>query len=90
MTIGGLIWAVVSLAICGYGFHSASYTLTSETLETLNTGSTADLSGLVSLVDVPFLSDIAFKNALDQQLGSAVAGANEGAILQADEKLNLN
>ncbi len=87
MTIGGLIWAVASLAICSYGFHTASYTLTAETLETLTTASTTDLSGLASLVDVSFSSDIAFKAALDQQLGTVVAGANEGAILQAAASL---
>lgn len=89
MTIGGLLWAVASLALCAYGFHSATYTLTPDTLAELSAADAAgaDLGALNALSGVTFDSDIAFKAALDEALGSAVAGAREGAILQAAASL---
>ena len=87
MTVYGLLWAVLSLALCAYGFHSATYTLTPETLDALMAGSDVDLTALSDLTGRTFTSDIAFKDALDGALGSQVAGANEGAILQAAASL---
>ena len=81
MTIYGLLWAVLSLAVCAYGFHAATYTLTPETLANLS-----DVPGaqsLAALEGVVYHSDVAFKAALDEALGTTVAGANEGTILQA-------
>lgn len=81
MTIGGLAWAVASLLLCAYGFHSATYTLTAETLATLPEA--LDATNLQALIDVTFNSDIEFKNALVEALGATDAKNFEGDLLKS-------
>ncbi|MEM6770744.1 MAG: MFS transporter [Bacteroidota bacterium] len=85
MTVFGLLWAVVSLAVCAYGFHSADYVLTETTLSTLT--DIPEVAKLSQLQDVVYASDISFKAALEEQLGTTAARAHEGAILQAAANL---
>ena len=62
MTLFGLFWAVLSLGLCAYGFHSATYTLTPESLTAL--AETVDITKLEPLVGIEYDSDVAFKDAL--------------------------
>lgn len=80
MTMWGLIWAVLSLLLCSYGFHNSSYTLTTEALTNLK--ETMDVSQLSSLVGIEYGSDTAFKDALGQALGPP-AKTYESELLQA-------
>ena len=86
MTLFGLLWAVISLGVCAYGFHAASYTLSGETLAALQ-ATNPELAALSGLEGRTFASDLAFKQALDATLGETLAGASEGAILQAAAEL---
>lgn len=81
MTIGGLLWAVVSLLLCAYGFHSATYSLTADALIALPEA--LDVSKLQALIGQEFGSDIAFKDALQQALGAVDAKAFEGDLVKA-------
>ena len=80
MTIWGLTWAVLSLLLCSYGFHNSTYTLTNEALVSLK--EVVDVTQLNSIVGVEYGSDTAFKDALQETLGTA-AKTHESALLQA-------
>ncbi|MEM1120690.1 MAG: MFS transporter [Bacteroidota bacterium] len=80
MTVWGLLWAVLSLLLCSYGFHRSTYTLTADALA--NMGDVMDTSQLLTLVGIEYGSDTAFKTALEQTLGAA-AKTHESALLQA-------
>jgi len=81
MTLWGLLWAVLSLLVCAYGFHSASYTLTDDSLATLS--HQFDESKLRSIVGVVYDSDKSFKEAIAEVLGSEVARTNSSELLRA-------
>jgi sugar porter (SP) family MFS transporter len=81
MTIWGLAWAVVSLLLCAYGFHSATYTLAADALSALPEA--LDVSKLQSLVGQEFGSDVAFKDALQQALGATDAKTFESDLLKS-------
>ncbi|MEM8525766.1 MAG: MFS transporter [Bacteroidota bacterium] len=84
MTIGGLLWAVLSLGICAYGFNSATYTLSAEGLSTLEN---LDVSKLEAMIGVEYSSDINFKEALKENLGIEAARGFEGDLIQRAGKL---
>ena len=84
MTMYGLLWAVASLALCAYGFHTATYSLSAEAIAGLDI---PQVARLVDLTDIVYPSDIAFKQALEQQLGLTAARAREGVLLQAAASL---
>lgn len=81
MTIGGLLWAVLSLLLCAYGFHSATYSLSPDAITTLSEN--LDSSKLQALVGEEFPSDLAYKDATKQALGEAIARTHESELLQA-------
>ncbi|MEM6377534.1 MAG: MFS transporter, partial [Bacteroidota bacterium] len=81
MTLFGLSWAVLSLAICAFGFHSATYTLTPETLSSLE--GTIGITHLEPLMNVQFTSDTQFKEALIQALGETVVRDHGSLLIQA-------
>lgn len=80
MTLWGLLWAVSSLLICAYGFHQSTYTLTSESLVHLS--DQFDETRLKSLVGIEYDSDISFKSALTDVLGSDIVRANSSELLR--------
>ena len=81
LTLWGLLWLVVSLAICAYGFHNSSYQLTEEVHETLS--ETVETIKLDPIIGIEYPSDIAYKAALKETLGEAVARTNESQLIQA-------
>lgn len=81
MTIWGLVWAVSSLLLCAYGFHSATYTLTADALAALPEA--LDASKLQALIGQEFGSDTSFKEALQQALGATDAKSFESDLLKA-------
>ncbi|MEM9527532.1 MAG: MFS transporter [Bacteroidota bacterium] len=85
MTIYGLLWAVLSLLLCAYGFHTATYELNEDALASL--GEVPGIEKLAALQDVVYSSDIAFKSALEEQLGVTTARAHEGELFQAAANL---
>ncbi len=87
MTLIGLTWAVISLGICAYGFHQATYTLTPESLTALN--EVVDLEKLQPLVGVEHSSDVAFKGALKEALGDTAVRDHGSVLIQAAGKMNV-
>ena len=81
MTLGGLVWAVASLGLCAYGFHQASYTLTPESLTSLE--EIIEVSKLNSLVGIEYQSDVAFKEALADVLGEQNVRTHGSTLIQS-------
>lgn len=84
MTIGGLLWAVLSLALCAYGFNEATYTLQEADLASVEN---LEVSNLQAMFGVEYSSDIEFKSALREHLGATGAKEFEGDLLQRASKL---
>lgn len=86
MVIFGMIWIIISLGMCSYGFKSARYTITKEAIAELN--DMQDVDKLNALVGVEFKSDIEFKQALKDTLGED--GARDNASLLLEKAASLN
>ncbi|CAM2005495.1 sugar porter family MFS transporter [Acanthopleuribacter pedis] len=84
LLIGGLTGICVSMALCAYGFSSATYLLEADTLPALPIAA----GSLDALVGLRFDSDVAFKAALAEALGADVARAHQAALLQAAIDMN--
>lgn len=78
LTLSGLVWIMLSLSICAYGFHKATYKIDQEDVEALSEISSTDLAPLVG---VEYNSDVQFKAALRQHLGESVAKSQEATII---------
>lgn len=86
LIIWGMIWIILSLGICSYGFHTARYTLNKEAIAQLTEIQSVDK--LHSLVDKEFESDKDFKEALKGVLGEEQARTHSGLLLQKAAKIN--
>ncbi|SFC76373.1 MFS transporter, sugar porter (SP) family [Microbulbifer thermotolerans] len=87
LVLFGLAWGGASLFLCSWAFSHASYALSAASLQSL-TAAGIDISGLQTLVGTVFADDVAFKQAMYQVLGEAVARANEGILIQ--EAINID
>lgn len=85
-----LSFGVAGIALCmfllAYGFNSATYTLTNESISTLS--AQIDKSKLSSITGQVFSSDIEYKNKLKEVLGEKSAMANESELITASIKMN--
>ena len=89
LLIFGMAGIAVTMFILSYGFHSATYTLTPESIDTLD--ETIDKEALrVSMGGVQYTNDVLFKQALADAIGSEAALANETAIITAAIDMNPN
>ncbi|SIT10482.1 MFS transporter, sugar porter (SP) family [Zobellia uliginosa] len=86
MIIWGMLWIVLSLGVCYYGFETANYTITESAISEMS--SIPDAERLNPLIDVPFDSDISFKKALNETLGETDAKAYSGLLLQKAANIN--
>ncbi|MBX2817579.1 MAG: MFS transporter [Saprospiraceae bacterium] len=77
LTLWGLLWAILSLAICAYGFHQATYILSAADLASI---STFDTSSLANMAGIEYRSDVEFKAALNQSLGGGAAKQHEAVL----------
>lgn len=80
MILFGMVWIILSLGLCSYGFNSARYTITEEAIVELK-----DMDGvenLTSLVGKEFKSDTEFKDALKEALGNDIARNNSSLLLE--------
>jgi MFS family permease len=85
-----LIFGVSGIAICmfllSYGFHSATYTLTQESVNELP--AEIDRAEIASLVGVTFTDDVAFKIALRENLGTTMSKTYESELITAAVTMN--
>ena len=86
MIIFGMVWIIISLGMCSYGFKSARYTITQDAISQMT-----DMEGvdkLNVLVGKEFGSDTEFKNALKVVLGEEGARNNSSLLLEKAADLN--
>ncbi|MBU2945855.1 MFS transporter [Zobellia uliginosa] len=86
MIIWGMLWIIISLGICYYGFKTADYTITENAISEMS--SIPNAERLNVLVDVPYDSDISFKAALIETLGETDARDYSGLLLQKAADIN--
>jgi len=86
MLIWGLVWIIVSLGLCSYGFKNARYNITQEAISEMSAIPNAER--LNALVGTEFQSDTEFKDALKKVLGKADARDFSGLLLQKAANLN--
>jgi len=86
LLIFGVTGIAISMFVLTYGFNSATYTLTGETVATLSSEINSEL--LVPIENVVFTSDVDFKEALKDALGTTMASQFESQILPKAIQLN--
>jgi len=86
LLIGGLVGIAISMGILAYGFGTANYRLTKETITELP--SEINLESLTPLMDVNYESDVSFKEALRNTLGDKSAIAYESNLITAAIQMN--
>ena len=86
MILGGMLWIIISLGICFYGFNSANYSISKNDISELTEIPNAER--LTILVDKSYESDIAFKEALTESIGQAEAKKHSSVLLQKAANIN--
>jgi sugar porter (SP) family MFS transporter len=85
-----LSFGVAGIAICmfvlAYGFYSASYTLTEQSISELP--EQIDRVKLAPMEGVVYTSDVSYKNALRENIGKEMATIHESALIKASIKMN--
>ncbi len=82
----GVAGIVISMSIAAYGFHTATYALTSEAVSTLP--KELDKTKITHLVGQSFDNDVQFKKAIKDALGNVESSKHEAAIIQAAVDMN--
>jgi len=86
MMIWGLVWVILSLGICSYGFGSAKYKVTKEAISEMK--DIPNIDKLSTLVGKQFNTDIEFKEAVKEVMGEVSARDNSSLFLQKSAVLN--
>lgn len=83
----GMSGITLMMMLLAWGFHSATYELSSEDIQAMEIpAETRAVAG--SLAGVPFASDVAFKRALAETLGTEAAVEFESAFITAAIDIN--
>jgi MFS family permease len=77
----------VSLLLCAYGFHNATYQLNSDQITAFEF---ENADKLESIAKRQFTSDVEFKKELKSILGNQIYSKNDGAILEAATNMNAD
>lgn len=86
LLILGVLGIAVSMFVLAYGFHSATFTLTSKSISELP--NEIDKGKLGTLENVHFENDVQFKESLEQILGKTAMEQHEATILKSAIALN--
>jgi sugar porter (SP) family MFS transporter len=86
LIIWGMAWIIISLGICFYGFQTARYTITDSAISELTTIN--NVERLQPIAGVEYDSDIAFKKALEDNLGEVDARNYESVLIQKAATIN--
>lgn len=81
----GMAGIAISLLLCAYGFHQATYQLTSEEISSFENIEGSKLTPYEGKV---YDNDLDFKRDMKSALGNQVYAKNEGAILEAATNMN--
>ena len=89
LLIFGMTGIAVMMLLLSYGFHSATYELTPESIETLD--ESINRTALTdNMIGTTYPNDIVFKQALAETIGQEAAIENESAIITAAIDINPN
>jgi len=80
LIVWGMVWIVVSLLACWYGFKSARYVLTEQAITEMV--KIPEAARLKPLVGTEYNTDIAFKNAVKEVIGEKDAREYSSLLLQ--------
>jgi len=83
----GTAGVAISLLVCAYGFHGATYQLSKTQIEVFEF---EGASKLLPIQNKKYDNDIDFKNELKTILGNQVYSKNDGAILEAATQMNAS
>jgi len=86
LLIFGVAGIAISMFVLAYGFKTATYTVSDETIVAFSTE--VNIDDLEKIKDVEFTSDVDFKSALNEVLGTSVASELESKILPKAIRLN--
>ena len=86
MIMGGLLWIIISLGICFYGFKMATYSISKDNIAELTELPNAERLNV--LIDKSYESDIHFKEALAETLGAEDSKAHSSTLLQKAANIN--
>ena len=86
MIIWGMVWIIISLGMCSYGFKTARYTLTEKAI--LEMTDIPDRNRLLVLTDKEYTSDTEFKQALKESLGDKDVREHSSLLIQKAATLN--
>lgn len=81
----GIAGIAISLLVTAYGFHQATYTITSEDLTTIENIAPEELEAVLGLT---YENDLDFKNALKGALGESVFKEHQTSLIQAAADIN--
>lgn len=82
----GVAGITISMFLLAYGFYSATYTLTDESIASLP--NQIDKTKLTTITGQVFSSDVKYKQSLSELLGSGVAATYESELITASIKMN--
>lgn len=89
LLIFGMTGIALTMMVLAYGFHSATYELTPQSIEALD--DSIDKPALqAGMSGITFTNDVLFKQALAEALGNEAAIANESALVTAAIDMNPN
>ena len=86
MILGGMLWVVISLGIAFYGFNTATYTLTKESVAEITEFENPER--LNNMIGVEYSSDVDLKRALYESIGKEEARAHSSLLIQKSAKIN--
>lgn len=86
LLIFGVTGIAISMFVLAYGFNSATYTITVEALASLSPEINSEQ--LMHIQNIEYASDVEFKSALNDALGTAIAVQYESEILPKAIQLN--
>lgn len=86
MILWGMVWILLSLGLCSWGFKNARYNLNETSLSELTDLPNADR--LRGIIGIEFGTDTEFKNALRTNIGEQDARKYASLLLQKAAKMN--
>ena len=86
MLMGGMLWIVISLGICYYGFNEATYSISKADRIALH--KLPNATRLDAIADKVYESDIEFKAALTEVLGKEDAKVYSSNLIQKAANIN--
>ena len=86
MILWGMVWIIISLLMCSWGFHQARYTLTQTSV--LELSDIPNPERLNAIIGTEYQSDTEFKQALIHSIGEEDARKHSSLLLQKAAEMN--